>query len=313
MKSFTDFYIKDPVILEKQILLNNSAKYNQVVFLAGGSGSGKGFARKYFLESSKFKIHDVDDLKMAFMELDKLGKFTTSQLIKKYAVDITRDEKAILDKALIKPRRTLKDLVLKNPDDVNALHLAIKLTNTKNKILDNMLQTAKGGVLPNLMLDTTFKDTDEMERVIPQLMEIGYKSQNIHLVWVLTDYKIAILNNAKRARVVPRDVLFNTHKGAARTVHKLLTQGLPREVDGSVYVILNNKENTIFYLTPDGKPYKTKSGHFVVKDFKYIKVKSSGKKVDLELEMKEKLLSWIKDNVPKDTLNTRQLDRITNM
>ena len=237
----------------------------------------------------------------------------TSQLIKKYAVDITRDEKAILDKALIKPRRTLKDLVLKNPDDVNALHLAIKLTNTKNKILDNMLQTAKGGVLPNLMLDTTFKDTDEMERVIPQLMEIGYKSQNIHLVWVLTDYKIAILNNAKRARVVPRDVLFNTHKGAARTVHKLLTQGLPREVDGSVYVILNNKENTIFYLTPDGKPYKTKSGHFVVKDFKYIKVKSSGKKVDLELEMKEKLLSWIKDNVPKDTLNTRQLDRITNM
>lgn len=311
MKSFKDFFIKEPTILEKQILLNNSAKYNQVVFLAGGSGSGKGFARKYFLESAKFKIHDVDDLKLAFMELDKLGKFTTSQLLKKYATKITPKQKEILDKVLVNPKRTLGDLVLKNPDDVNALHQAIKLTDSKNKLLDNMLQTAKKGVLPNLMLDTTFKDAEEMDAVIPKLMEVGYKPSNIHLVWILTDYKIAIQNNAGRARVVPQDILFNSHRGAAQTVHKLLTKGLPREVNGSVYVILNNKENTIFYLKPDGKPYKTASGHFVVKDFKYIKVKDSGEKVMLEKEIKEKLLSWIKDNVPPDTLDTKELDKIT--
>ena len=34
---------------EKLILYNNGAKYGQVVFLAGGAGSGKGFAISNFM------------------------------------------------------------------------------------------------------------------------------------------------------------------------------------------------------------------------------------------------------------------------
>ena len=48
---------------EKLILFNNGARYGQIVFLAGGAGSGKGFAIKNFMEGNKFKIRDVDEWK----------------------------------------------------------------------------------------------------------------------------------------------------------------------------------------------------------------------------------------------------------
>ena len=45
---------------EKQIIVGKGAKYGQIIFLAGGAGSGKGFAISHFLEGSKFKVRDVD-------------------------------------------------------------------------------------------------------------------------------------------------------------------------------------------------------------------------------------------------------------
>jgi hypothetical protein len=56
-------------LTEKQIIIGKGAKYGQVVFLAGGAGSGKGFATTHFLEGTKFKIRDVDEWKKAFMKL----------------------------------------------------------------------------------------------------------------------------------------------------------------------------------------------------------------------------------------------------
>ena len=38
---------------EKLIMFNNGARYGQIVFLAGGAGSGKGFALSNFMENDK--------------------------------------------------------------------------------------------------------------------------------------------------------------------------------------------------------------------------------------------------------------------
>ena len=54
---------------EKMIVIGGGKKYGQIVFLAGGAGSGKGFARDNFLDAGKFKIRDVDELKQAFLTL----------------------------------------------------------------------------------------------------------------------------------------------------------------------------------------------------------------------------------------------------
>ena len=45
---------------EKLIMYGQGKRYGQIVFLAGGAGSGKGFAISNFMEKEKFKIRDVD-------------------------------------------------------------------------------------------------------------------------------------------------------------------------------------------------------------------------------------------------------------
>ena len=129
------------------------------------------------------------------------------------------------------------------------------------------------------------------------------------MTWVLTNYEIAIKNNKSRPRVVPEDILLATHRGAAQTVYSLVKNGTPREIYGSVQVILNNPENTVAFTDSSGKPIRNASGP-VVKDFTYLTLKDSGKSAKKEIEVKKQLLMWIRDNTPPDTLDTSELDKL---
>jgi hypothetical protein len=298
-------------LVEKQILYNNGAKYGQIVFLAGGAGSGKGFAVQHFMQGSEFKIRDVDELKIAFQKLDALGKFTTQNLLDKYGDKISEKDKELIQKELTDKNLKMGELNLKTPTHVYILHVLIRATDVKNKTLDLMLAGAEKGQLPNLIFDSTFKEISDMTDVLPKLFAAGYEPKNIHVSWVLTNYQIAIKNNKSRARVVPEDILLATHAGAAQTVYNLVTTAMPPTVQGGIYVILNNPENTIFIVDPQtGKAYKDKKGNPVIKDFKYLTLKEPGKPAKTELDVKKQLLTWIKDNVPPGSVDTSELDRL---
>ena len=76
MKTFSQ-YID---LQEKLILYNQGKKYGQIVFLAGGAGSGKGFVIKNFMQGELFKIRDVDEWKKSLMKLaDVQGKYPEIQ------------------------------------------------------------------------------------------------------------------------------------------------------------------------------------------------------------------------------------------
>jgi hypothetical protein len=298
-------------LVEKQILYNNGAKYGQIVFLAGGAGSGKGFAIKHFMQGSEFKIRDVDELKIAFQKLDALGKFTTQDLLDKYGDKISEKDKELIQKELTDKNLKMGQLDLKTPTHVYILHVLIRATDVKNKTLDLMLAGAEKGQLPNLIFDSTFKEVSDMTDVLPKLFAAGYEPKNIHVSWVLTNYQIAIKNNKSRARVVPEDILLATHAGAAQTVYNLVTTAMPPSVQGGVYVILNNPENTIFIVDPKtNKAYKDKKGNPVIKDFKYLTLKEPGKPAKKELDVKKQLLTWIRDNVPPGAVDTSELDKL---
>jgi hypothetical protein len=298
-------------LVEKQILYNNGAKYGQIVFLAGGAGSGKGFAIQHFMQGSDFKVRDVDELKIAFQKLDALNKFTTQDLMDKYSDKISQKDKELIQRELIDKNVKMGDLNLKTPTHVYILHVLVRATGAKDKTLDLMLDGAEKGQLPNLIFDSTFKEVEDMTNVLPKLFEAGYEPKNIHVSWVLTNYQIAIKNNKSRARVVPEDILLATHAGAAQTVYNLVTTAMPPSVQGGIYVILNNPENTIFIVDPKtNKPYKDKKGNPVIKDFKYLTLKEPGKPAKKELDVKKQLLTWIKDNVPPGAVDTSELDRL---
>ena len=298
-------------LVEKQILYNNGAKYGQIVFLAGGAGSGKGFAVQHFMQGSDFKIRDVDELKIAFQKLDALGKFTTQDLLDKYGDKISQKDKELIQRELIDANVKMGELNLKTPTHVYILHVLIRATDVKNKTLDLMLAGAEKGQLPNLIFDSTFKEVSDMTDVLPKLFAAGYEPKNIHVSWVLTNYQIAIKNNKSRARVVPEDILLATHAGAAQTVYNLVTTAMPPTVQGGIYVILNNPENTIFIVDPQtNKAYKDKKGNPVIKDFKYLVLKEPEKPAKKELDVKKQLLTWIKDNVPPGAVDTSELDKL---
>jgi hypothetical protein len=302
------------LLVEKQILYNNGKKYGQIVFIAGGAGSGKGFAIKHFMQGENFKVLDVDELKKSFQKLDALGKFTIQDIYSKYGRNISDSDKKIIDDIVGSSgmyETTLSDFDLRKPNHVYALHMLVKATGAKEKILDLILTGAQSERLPNIIFDVTFKDISEFNRIVPTLLKTGYTENDIHLTWVLTNYQVAIKNNLSRDRVVPEDILLSTHKGAAQTVYTLVKDGTPKEIGGSVYVILNNRENTIPYINPKtNKPYKTKDGEIIVKDFTYLKLKDTGAPAKKEIEVKKQLLTWIKDNVPPDTLDTSELDSL---
>ena len=272
---------------EKQILFNRGKKYGQAVFLAGGAGSGKGFATKNFMEGEKFKIRDVDEWKKAFMAISRIQK------------DSTDWEGNINPKYIDKKGRLLGDLDLKNPEHVFALHMAVKNIGIKDKSLKLLLQDLNKNHLPNILFDITLKETEDITEVIPKLTDVGYEARNIHLVWVLANYHVAVKANAERERVVPDDILLQTHEGAANTMYGLIkSKGVPN-LGGGVHVILANRENTIFWTDSEGNKIKTSGGKTVIKDFTYLTLKPEGRGWNDQGEVNQQVLDWIKDNVPR--------------
>jgi dephospho-CoA kinase len=290
---------------EKLIMFNKGAKYGQVVFLAGGAGSGKGFAIKNFMQGENFKVRDVDELKKAFQKLSELDKID----IERYFSKLSKKDQELAQKEIIDAGIPPYKLDLRNPTHVYLLHVIVKAARLKEKTLEALLSGAVKGRLPNIIFDVTLKEIGDITSVLPLLDKAGYDSKNIHITWVLTNYKTAINNNSTRDRVVPEDILLKTHEGAAQTMFNLVKKGTPRGVDGAVNVILNNRENTIPFVDPKtGKPYKDRKGEIVVKDFTYLNLKKEGKPFNKEKFVQKQLFDWIKANVPEKALSTSELD-----
>ena len=274
MLTFLQF-LAEQYLEEKLIMYNQGKRYGQIVFLAGGAGSGKGFAIRNFMEKEKFKVRDVDEWKKAFMKIaDAQDKYPE-----------------------------IKGLKLSNPRDVAKIHKFVKKLGIKEKSIDLMLADANSRHLPNIMFDITMKDTSNIDAVMPKLIKAGYDAKNIHLTWVLTNYAVAIVNNRNRERVVPEDIMLLSHEGAATSMYDVIKGKLPKGLNGSVRVILNNRDNTIPYVDPDTKkPMKTSQGNLLVKDFTYLTFKKEGKSIGPEMDVKRQLLGWIAANVPKTKL-----------
>ena len=278
MLTFSQF-LAEKYLEEKLIMYNQGKRYGQIVFLAGGAGSGKGFSVEGFMEKEKFKVRDVDEWKRAFMKMaDLQGKYPE-----------------------------IKGLNLKNSKDVAKIHMFVKKMGIKDKTIDLMLADANSRHLPNIMFDITMKDANDIDQYMPKLIKAGYDAKNIHLTWVLTNYAVAIVNNQNRPRVVADDIMLLSHEGAATSMYEVIKGKLPRGLNGSVRVILNNLENTIAWVDPDTKkPMRTKQGNIKVRDFTYLTLKKEGKSIGPEMDVKRQILGWIAANVP-DTKLTREL------
>ena len=311
---------------EKLITFSNRAPYGQIVFMAGGAGSGKGFAIDNFIDSAGFRVRDVDEMKKAVGKLDQLGKFSVDKWYKKYGKKLSDkpkngglSPKAHIEEFVLGKGLSISDISkdLKNPNNVASLHYIVDSMGLKDKWLISMLSGKDNKeTLPNLLFDITAKKVSSITDVITPLIANGYDAKNIHLIWVLSNFHVAIKANKDRDRMVPEDILLQTHEGASKTMWEVMTKILPKGLNGRIDVILNKRAETVPYVDSKGNEIKVepnqmnklKAARTVVKGFKSLPIKKQGGGIQPEKAWKMLLKSWILDNAPKTIDLSQQVD-----
>jgi len=260
-------------------------KFGQVVILAGGAASGKGFVRSKLLGIEGIVL-DVDRLK----ELVMLSTKFSSKIEKLYGIEVSK-------------------LNLKNKDDVSKLHDVVSKLHIPDKRIKSIftsLVTADHTRLPNLIFDVTMKDMTKFHNIIRQVQDMGYWKKNISLVWVLNTIDVAISQNSTRSRTVAEEILMATHDGASYTMSKIIKMGdnLSNYLDGDIYVAFNNSSVDTVVDKPkrpseDGKVIKSKTSKpLVVKEANYVQLKRKEEPIMKFEDISKDVITKIKRYVP---------------
>jgi len=244
--------------IEKQVVYDIEVENNHTYTVTKNNinvhNSGKGFVTQNLL-GLEGKILDVDALKVMAKK--------SSGIIKKVKETMGID---------------IKTMSLKDPENVSRLHKIIKdlgLDKNRKASLYASILAGNPERRPNIIFDVTMDSVSKLSEISQDVSALGYKKENIHIVWVVNDFKVAIEQNKGRERVVPEDILIGTHEGAALTLKKVTSFGsdVKKYMDG-VIVFAFNKQYVDSELASSGK-----GGMYVVQA-DYITVKEKGKKID---------------------------------
>lgn len=198
-------------------------KFNNVVILAGGGGSGKGFVLDNLLGIDG-KVYDVDHIKTLTMKMKTANDKIEQQLGVK-----------------------LKDLDLSNPEDLGNLHHIVnKVLDYDDRYLSSLYKgvyTAAPNRLPNLIFDVTMKDFKKFYSIVTEVAKLGYDKSNIHVVWVVNDVETAIQQNSERPRRVPIDILRSAHTNVSSTLLNIVKKGpkIKKYMDGDIVFVFSKR------------------------------------------------------------------------
>ena len=214
MKSFKQY------LEELWISPHNGAKYGQVIFLVGGAGSGKSTATRKFINTTNYKILNPDDLKGLLIQAGKKGI------------------PSFKDMANVDPN---------TPEGSTKVHQFMRDTKIGSRKARTMIAGLVGSKnLPNLLFDRTFAFAREFKKISQGLIKAGYKSENIHVVFVMTDVEMAVKRNLTRSRSLPTEVIRKTNIGAKKEFMKLFfRRAKGAVVNGDYYIIINRGERAI--------------------------------------------------------------------
>lgn len=215
----------------------NYPKNGNVLILAGGSGSGKGYALSKILLFNG-KLFDVDELKTQTLKLiKKSDKFseTMNSKFRKFFDKVLSGEIKTNEETFnyIKNnyneciKLKLQDITMDNPMLTSLLHFFIykdlKLDGNHKNLFFNNLKNLKNK--PNVIFDITLRDTAALALIYNYVINIaGYDPKNIHLAWVLNDIEISKINNTNRGRTVPDSIVNMSHKGASMMMRKIMNE-----------------------------------------------------------------------------------------
>ena len=268
----------DTVELDEKLITFAKKAYpkaGHALILAGGAGSGKGFVLDNLigLEGKKF---DVDELKKLTLRAPKIKEKIKAET----GVDM---DKFTLTKAADVGK--LHDIVA---DELN-------LPNKKMAAFFANVMNQRPEDKPNTIFDVTLKDLRKLDNITRLLQGARYNKKNIHIVWVVNDVEVAKKQNLdpKRGRVVPVEILVNTHRGASQTMLDIVKMGsnLKKYMDGDIVFAFNK-------VGVDGDLAKSGKGGSYLQDANYFYIKRSGKPTMKHKDIEKDILNKIQKYVP---------------
>lgn len=283
VKSFTEYLDEQSILSEELEWINEAliqfggkseTQFGQVVILAGGAGSGKGFVLSNLI-GIQGKVFDVDALKLAAMQSRK-----------------------IVDKVKTLTGTDITKLQLKKPEDVSTLHMLVgdmlALPKKQEQALYTSILTGDPRRKPNIVFDVTLKDLRKLQNIAQQVEMLGYEKKNIHIVWVVNDIEVAKAQNQSRSRTVPEEILVSTHRGASMTMKDILDMGIKLRsyMDGYIYFAFNKAK-------VDSTLVKSSRGGSWVKKANYVKVKERGKAQTPSFKLTDEVKRKIAAYTPK--------------
>ena len=284
-------YIKEQERLDEvQITLGGrkETQFGQVVLLAGGAGSGKGYIADNLLQIQG-KTFDVDQIKSKIISPKTIK---LNQKIKDiYGIDVTK-------------------LNLKVPEDVALLHKINDEMGISKKDQQQFLDLNRNkDRLPNIIFDTTMKSIKKIDDIVKSVTAAGYKKENIHIVWVINELDTAIEQNLSRERIVPHDILVQTHELVSATMAQLLKGQIDftRFIDGTVWLVYNKKfvDSTMAFAKDLDPAFDNsdRKGSWV-QDALLFKLKEKGKPAMDFKQIPSMYIDRIKKYVPKSTIKS---------
>ena len=265
------------IINEDAIQLGGkSEKYGNVLILAGGAGSGKGFAYDMAIDFDGKKF-DVDELKSKMINL-RPGSKLDKEFFEMYG-------------------KHLRDMNLGNPDDVKTLHEftdRIGLDTRRKDLFFSNVRLMQNK--PNVIFDVTLKSRDKIVEIATLVRQAGYDKSKIHLVWVLNDHEAASRQNQTRPRKVPKDILDSTHEGVSKNFRYIFdtSTSLVDNTDGSivngdVWIFFNKKGTDNFVRNSE-------HGGMEMTTINAVRIKEAGKEMpDFDEIMNMKVKEFDKD------------------
>lgn len=266
---------------EKLITFGGKAypKFNQIVILAGGAGSGKGFVLNKLL-GIEGKVMDVDALKALAIASENIA----AKIKEETGEDI-------------------KNFDLRVPENVSRIHELISdiygITGAKQDLLFKSIQdrATNQDRKPNVIFDVTLKDISKLEKLTRSAKNLGYKAEDIHIVWVVNDVNVAIDQNAKRSRVVPEEILMTTHEGVSLTMRKVVDLGdnIKKYMDGDIWFAFNK-------AGVDTKVKTSDFGGMYIEEAEYIQLKKKGQSPISYEQIGQRLIDKIQKYTPETKL-----------
>jgi len=285
MRTIAEIY-KDTLsqqINEKLITFAGKAypQSGHVVIMAGGAASGKGFVQQNLL-GIEGKTFDVDALKSLAIRMPKITK-------------------------ILKDKFDIDKFDWRNSDHVSTLHIYLRdelgLVDKNEQKFFAAVAMAADDLKPNIIFDVTLRELQKLSSITSSVQKLGYKTENIHIIWVLNDIEIALKQNRDpdRERIVDDDILINTHIGVAMTMEQILSMDdtLKKYMDGDIILVFNKAgvDSTLIQAM-DTTGEVSKSGGSYIKDANYVYLKKSGKAQLKMTDIRSEILMKMIDYVP---------------